>query len=90
LRKIASGGALSFPIVEIIPKSNRFVKDQDSVFASKLVGQSDGGVLGAELAEVMVQMFVHQYGPLVWRQTAEEGMGMRGASFGPGLAKTVD
>jgi hypothetical protein len=39
--------------------------------------------------EVMIQMFVRQDGPLVWREAAEEAMGMGGASFGSGGGEAV-
>jgi hypothetical protein len=39
--------------------------------------------------EVMIQMFVRHDGPLVWREAAEEAMGMGGASFGSGGGEAV-
>ena len=44
----------------------------------------------AELPQMMVDVFVHQDGPLVGREPAEEAVRVRGASGRPGGCKPVD
>jgi hypothetical protein len=45
---------------------------------------------GAELAEVMVEVLVHQDGPLLGSELAEEGVRPRGADCGAAVGKAVD
>ena len=46
--------------------------------------------LGAELAEVMVDVFMHKDGPLVGCQAPEERVGVRGAAFGAGGGELIE
>ena len=46
--------------------------------------------LDGELAEVMVEMFVHQLGPLVGGHGAKEGVGMSGAALRATAREAVD
>lgn len=44
----------------------------------------------AELAQVMVEVFVHEDGPLVGSEAAEEAVGMGGAAGGTGRDEAVE
>jgi hypothetical protein len=49
-----------------------------------------GRPLNLELAEVVVEVLVHQGGPFYWGEGAEEEVGMAGADGGPAGDEAVD
>ena len=68
----------------------RIGHDIEAGTGSNQPAANDSHVSGTKLPEVMVQMLIHQCGPLRRRQRPEEAMRVRGAAIGTGRSKAIN
>lgn len=76
--------------IQTVPSSNCAQRIYSFCVYTMMASLLAGLALDSELSKVMVQMFVHEHRPLVWREPPKKAVGMGGASVWAGCGKPID